>query len=41
MGATQVQYGATVDTLPTLMQNLHESFKHKEKIYIATIEDRL
>ena len=41
MGDSQVQYGATTETLPTLLQNLHESFSHKEKIYISTIEDRL
>lgn len=41
MGSAETTYGATLDTLPTLVQNLHETFEHKEKIYIATIEDRL
>ena len=41
MGMTEIHYGDTSERLPTLMQNLHESFSHKEKIYVATIEDRL
>lgn len=42
MGASGVSYGnITIDNLPTLMREKHESFKHSEKIYVSTIEDRL
>ena len=42
MGASGVGYGnINMETLPTLIRNKHETFKHSERIYVSTIEDRL
>jgi hypothetical protein len=38
MGSSGVTYGdVTVNSLPTLLREKHESFEHSSKIYISTI----
>ena len=42
MGKSGVGYGnITMDTLPTLVRDKHESFQHTSKMYVSTITDRL
>lgn len=42
MGKSGVGYGnITMETLPTLIRDKHESFTHTSKMYVSTISDRL
>jgi hypothetical protein len=42
MGDSGVTYGdVSIDSLPTLLREKHESFEHSSKIYISTIQSRL
>ena len=42
MGASGVSYGkVSLDTLPIMIREKHESFEHKTKIYVSTIKERL
>lgn len=42
MGDSGVTYGdVSIDSLPTLLREKHESFEHNSKIYISTIQSRL
>lgn len=42
MGNSGVTYGdVNIDTLPIMLREKHESFSHQNKIYVATIQERL